>query len=449
MNILIIGLGEVGSHLAKVLSMEGHRVSVIDCDLHRLRRVTDSLDVQAVHGDGSRPDVLDRAEADRADLLLAVSNDDNVNMLACLFAKRIGTKQSVLRVKDLTPFRRFRTFFKKNLMFDLVLSIEELAAVEIVKTIRQNQAIAVENFAEGKIQMRRLRLGEESRLVGVAVKDLKIPAGMLITAIDRDHQILIPSGDDVIQRDDEVFVLGEPKAVGAFEKLTGIRSASLRSVIMYGGSGIVAQVCDALQRLRVDTRVIVPDRDEAEQLAARLDGAVVLQGEATDVALLREEKIGEADAFLGLSNHDELNLMSCQLAANLGVPRTVALVQKPDYVSLYERLGVGVAISPRLLCANSILSFVRSGSVATIATIEEGKAEVLQIEVRPGSRMVGRTLREAGLPRGAVVGAIARQNGDIVIPRGEDRIEALDNLVIFVMTEVVDKVLAAAGISRE
>ncbi len=441
MNILIVGLGEVGSHLAKVLSTEGHSVTVIDSDRHRIRRVTEALDVQAVFGDGSRPDILDRAAADEADLLLAVSNNDNVNMLSCLFGKRIGAKKTVLRVKDMTPFHRFRTFFRKNLMFDQILSLEDLAAEEIVKTIRQNQAVGVENFAEGKIQMRRLRLSEESSLLGVPLKDLKIPQGMLITAIDRKRDVIIPSGEDVCLAEDEVFVLGEPKAIAAFEKKTGVRSTFLKKVVMYGGTSVVTQVSKALARLHVDTRIIVSGRSEAETLAGCLDGVVVLHGDGTDLSLLKEEHVGDVDAFLGLSDMDEQNLMSCQLARSLGVARTVALVHKPDYVSIYQQLGIDVAISPRQLCADRILSFVRSGSVSTIATIEEGKAEILELEVKSGSKLVGKTLRDAGFPLGCVIGAIAREDGRILIPTGEDKIEALDNLVVFALNKVVEQVM--------
>ncbi|MCA8941045.1 MAG: Trk system potassium transporter TrkA [Planctomycetes bacterium] len=450
MDILIVGLGEVGSHLAKVLSSEGegHDVTVIDNSRQRLRQVTDHLDVKAVFGDGSRPDVLDRAGADSSYLLLAVSNDDNVNMLACLFGKRIGAKQTVLRVKDMTPFHRFRSFFRKNLMFDQILSLEDLAAEEIVKTLRQNQAVGVENFADGKVQMRRLKLSENSPLIDVPLKDIKFPPGVLITAIDRNHDVIVPGGEDTILANDEIFVLGEPKAIAAFEKKTGVRATYLKSVVMTGATSVVVQVCKALERLHVGSRVIVSSREDAESLATLLDNTLVLHGEGTDLELLKEEHVGDADAFLGLSEHDETNLMSCQLASSLGVKRTVALVHKPDYVSLYQQLGIDVSISPRLLCANRILSFVRSGSISTIATIEEGKAEVLELEVPAASRLVGKKLMDARFPRGCVVGAIAREGGKIVIPRGDDMIEALDNLVVFVLNEVVEKVLAMVGVRR-
>lgn len=449
MNIVIVGLGEVGSHLAHVLFHEGHHVTVIDSDARRLRRVTDAIDVQALVGDGSRPDILDRADVDEADLLLAVSNDDNVNMLTCLFGKRMGAKTTVLRVKDSSPFRSSRTFFRKNLMFELLLSLEDLAAEEIVKVIRQNQAIGVENFADGKIQLHQLRLTDKTSLLGVQLKDLKIPPNVLITAVTREHEVIIPGGEDVLQAGDEIFVLGEPKGIAAFEKKTGIHPTYLSNVVMYGSSSIVVDVCSALERLNVQTRIIVDDRAVAEKLSERLEHTLVLHGEGTDLELLKEERVGEADVFMGLTGEDEKNLMSCQLARSLQVPRTLALVNKPDYVAIYQQLGIDVAISPRLLCANRILAFVRSGSVSAIAAIEEGKAEVLELELRPNSRLVGRTLAKAGLPRGCVVGAIVREDGSVRIPRGDDELKPLDNLVLFVLKDVIGKVTELAGVAKD
>ncbi|MEO6595975.1 MAG: Trk system potassium transporter TrkA [Planctomycetota bacterium] len=449
MNILIVGLGEVGSYLAKVLSTEGHSITVIDPDLPRMRRVADLLDVRAVHGDGCRPDVLDRAEVHQADLLFAVSNDDKVNMLCCLFGKRMGARKTVLRLRDTSTVRRSKTFFRKNLQHDLLLSLDDLAAEEIVKVARANQAFGVENFADGKVQMRRFKVPDTGPFTGKLVKDLKLPAGMLITAIDRDHEVIVPGGSDELRAGDEVFALGEPKAIAAFQKKIGSKQTATRNVVVYGGSRIALQVCQTLAADHVSVRVIVEDRGEAERLSEELKGVVVLHSDATDLNFLQEEHVGEADAFLGISDEDERNLMSCQLARNLGVKRTVALVQKPDYVSLYQRLGIDVAVSPRLLCANRILAFVRSSSISTIATIEGGKAEVLEIEVKAGGALVGKTLKEAGFPRGSVVAAIMREDGQVVIPGGDDELRAYDQMVLFVLQGVVDEVLALAGIVRE
>ncbi len=449
MNILIVGLGEVGSYLAKVLSTEGHSITVVDPDRERIRRVADLLDVRAVHGDGSRPDVLDRAEAHSADLLLAVANDDKVNMLTTLFGKRMGAKKTVLRLHDTSAVRRSRTFFRKNLHYDLLLSLDDLAAEEIVKIVRQSKAIGVENFAEGKVQMRRFKLAAGGPFTGQLVKDIKIPSGMLITAIDRDHEVIVPGGDDDLRVDDELFVLGEPKAIASFEKKIGGKKAGTRNVVIYGAAGIAQQVSQALQREHVGVRVIVEDRHEAERLSEVLKGVVVLHAEATDLNFLQEEHVGDADAFLGVSSKDERNLMSCQLARTLGVKRTVALVHKPDYVSLYQQLGIDTAVSPRLLCANRILAFVRSRSISTIATIEEGKAEVLELEIGAGSTLIGKALKAAGFPRGCVVAAITRDDGHVVIPRGDDVIKPMDRMVIFALHAVVDDVLQLAGVDRE
>lgn len=449
MNILIVGLGEVGSYLAKVLSTEGHSITVVDPNLDRIRRVADLLDVRAVHGDGSRPDVLDRAEAHSTDLLLAVANDDNVNMLTTLFGKRMGAKKTILRLHDTSAVRRSRTFFRKNLHYDLLLSLDDLAAEEIVKIVRQSKAVGVENFAEGKVQMRRFKLAEGGPFTGQMVKDIKIPSGMLITAIDRDHEVIVPGGGDDLRVDDELFVLGEPKAIASFEKKIGGKKAPPRNVVVYGAAGIAQQVCQALQREHVGVRVIVENRHEAEHLSEVLKGVVVLHAEATDLNFLQEEHVGDADAFLGVSQKDERNLMSCQLARTLGVKRTVALVHKPDYVSLYQQLGIDTAVSPRLLCANRILAFVRSRSISTIATIEEGKAEVLELEIGAGSTLIGKTLQEACFPRGCVVAAITRDDGHVVIPRGGDKIKPMDRMVLFVLHAVVADVLQLAGVVRE
>ena len=448
MNILIVGLGEVGSYLAKVLSTEGHSITVIDPDRDRIRRVADLLDVQAVHGDGSRPDVLDRADVHSCDLLLAVAQDDKVNMLTTLFGKRMGAKKTVLRLHDTSAVRRSQTFFRKNLGYDLLLSLDDLAAEEIVKVARQSAALGVENFAEGKVQMRRFKLEDGGPFTGQQVKDVKLPAGVLITAIDRDHDVIVPGGGDDLRAEDELLVLGEPKAIASFEKRLGGKKQRARNVVVFGAAGIAQQVCQALQREHVDVRCIVESRAAAERLSEVLKNVVVLHADATDLNFLQEEHVGDADAFLGVSLDDERNLMSCQLSRNLGVERTIALVQKPDYVSLYQQLGIDTAVSPRLLCANRILAFVRSRSISTIASIEEGKAEVLELELARGSSLVGKTVQDAQFPAGCVVAAITREDGSVVIPRGDTLLYAQDHMVLFALKKVVDSVLELAGVER-
>ena len=393
--------------------------------------------------------MLDRAEVHSADLLLAVTSDDKVNMLCCLFGKRMGAKKTVLRLRDTSAVRRSKTFYRKNLQHDLLLSLDDLAAEEIVKTVRETKGLGVENFAEGKVQLRRFRLPESGPFTGKLLKDVRIPSGVVVVAIDRDHHVIVPGGDDELRANDEIFVVGEPRAMGPFEKKLGERRGATRNVVVFGSARISQQVCQALEREHVKVKLIVEDRGEAEQLSEALDGVTVLHGGATDLNLLHEEHVEDSDAFLGISDQDERNLMSCQLARTLGVKRTVSLVHKPDYVSLYQRLGIDTAVSPRLLCANRILAFVRSRSISTIATIEEGKAEVLELEIAPGSRLVGKALKDAGFPRGTVVAAITREDGSVVIPRGGDELRKNDQVVLFALNSLVEEVLALIGVERD
>ncbi|MBK8976587.1 MAG: Trk system potassium transporter TrkA [Planctomycetes bacterium] len=452
MNILIVGLGEVGSHLARKLAAQPeHKVSVVDPSRERVDKLTNICDVHAVIGDGSRPTILEKADADRADLLLAVTNDDNANMLCCLFGRRLGAKRTVLRVKDLVPFEMHRRFFRANIGFDVVLSLEELAATQIVKTIRQNPAVEVEAFVQGEVQLRRLRLDGESALVGVAVRDAGIAGGeMVLTAIDRNHEVLIPHGDLRFEAGDQVLVLGFPGAIEKFEKRVGLHPLNLRKVVMFGVSHMVGRVFEKLRRHASITRItaIVPDRDDAGALSETMSGpgVSVLHGDATDLQLLREEVSGY-DVFLGLSDVDELNLMTCQLARQVGIERTISLVHKPDYVGLYHQLGVTQAVSPRLLCADAIHSYVQRGSKSTIAEIEAGKAEIVELEVPKGSRLDGKRLADLNFPKGALVGAIARERDDggkpqILIPNGDTVIRDQDNLVVFTLRKVLDSVEA-------
>ena len=281
------------------------------------------------------------------------------------------------------------------------------------------------------------------------VKDMKIPAGMLIVAIERDDQVIVPGGGDELLAGDQIFARGEPRAIESFEKKIGDRRSKPRKIVVFGGTRIAQHVCSALQREHVSVQMIVEERAEAERMSEALAGVTVLHGSATDINVLKEERVAEVDAFLGISDQDERNLMSCQLARNLGTRSTVALVHKPDYVSLYQQLGIDIAVSPRLLCANRILAFVRSRSISSIATIAEGKAEVLEIEVQAGSKLAGKQIKDAGLPRGCVVAAITREDGSVVIPGGGDEILAQEQMVLFVLEEVVDEVLGLAGIVRE
>jgi len=436
MDIVIVGAGEVGYHLAEILSREDHRVSVLDSDEAKIRRLMESLDVQAIVGDGTRVDLLNLVGASKADLVVAVTQDDLVNMLTCLTARRLGAKRVILRLKDITRLEGYRYFYKRALGFDVVLSTDELAAEEIVGTVRQQRALEVESFADGRVQLRRLRIRDEGELTSDTLAGLRLPTGLLIVAVSRREQFFVPGGNDRLAVDDQIYLIGRASDLDQFELLAGAPKIGKRSVVIMGGGWVGTQIARRLQEVAgVSVRIVERDADQARRIASEFSNAVtVLVGDSTDLDLLMEERIGDANVFIATTNDDERNMVACQLARSLGVERTVAMVNKSSYRQIYDLLGVDRAIAPRLLCANHILRFVRSGSVSAIAVIADGKGEVLEFEVHFKDGKSERKVKSVGLPRGTVIGALVRGE-EVIIPGGDTVIREGDIAILFTLPE--------------
>ena len=438
MNIVIVGAGEVGHHLAGILSRESHAVSVVDPDPAKARRMMESLDVQAIVGDGTRADVLVRAGASKADLVVTVTDDDHVNMLACLLAKALGAQRVILRLKDMQRLEDYHYFYKQTLGFDVPLSTEDLAAEEILSTVKERHALEVESFADGRVQLRRLRLREASQLTDTPLEELRLPAGVLVAAVARGDQFFVPTGEDSLLVSDHIYVLGEARDCDAFERLAGEKAVWNRSVVLMGAGGIGRTIVQRLaDTAGVSIKVIERDATRARALAVSSGSdCLVLEGDATDLDLLIEERIGDANVFIATTGDDEDNMVACQLARSLGVERTVAMVNKASYRQIYDMLGIDQGISPRILCANDILRFVRSGSPSAIAVIGEGRAEVLELKVQLREP---RRVKDLGLPRGAVIGALVRGE-QVKIPTGDTTDEGGDQVIVFTLPETLEQV---------
>lgn len=441
--IVIIGAGEVGYHLADILSREEHRVSVIDHNPATARRLMEALDVQVVVGDGTRANVLNDAGASRADLAIAVTDSDLVNMVACRLAKEMGAKRTILRLREARNLTGYHYFYKRALGFDVVLSTNELAATEILSTVREHHALEVESFADGRIQVRRVRIPEECPLVNRPLRDLSLPEGVLLCGVARREEFFVPTGDDWLAPHDQVYTIGSGRDLDAFERAIGTERVGLRSVVVMGAGALGRELAAKLVDVPgVQTRVIENDPARARSLAAEgLSGVLVLEGDATDLDLLLEERIGDANVFIAASGDDERNMVACQLARSLGAERTVALVHKASYRQIYDLLGIDLAVSPRVLCSNRILRFVRSASVFSIAVLGEGRAEVIEIEVRVKKKRGAVPVRSLGLPKGAVLGAIVRED-EVLVPHGDTILRDHDRVIVFTLPEKVERVLA-------
>jgi trk/ktr system potassium uptake protein len=442
MEIAIIGAGQVGYHLADILSREDHRVSVIDADPAMARRLMESLDVQVVVGDATRADVLNSGGVSTADLVVVVTDNDQVNMLACSMCRQMGAGRVILRLRDTTVLEGYRYFYKQALGFDVVLSTEELASEEIVNMVRQQHALEVESFSGGRVQLRRFRLAADSVLLGGPLAELDLPAGVLVGAVARGEKYFIPTGMNELQAGDNIYVIGKRGDLDAFERTSGAPSLGRRSVVILGAGRLGREITRRLADVPgISTRVIEKDPKRAKSLAAEHSGRVmVLDGDATDLDLLHEERIDKADVFIATTNDDESNMVACQLVKNLGVKRTVAMVNNGSYRQIYDLLGIDQAISPRILCANRILRFVRSSSVSAIAVLGEGRAEVIEVRIGHDSKRDARKIKSLGLPKGTVVGTVIRGE-EVIVPSGDTVVHGDDQVIVFTLPESVEGVL--------
>ncbi len=436
MDIVIVGAGEVGYHLGDILSREEHRVSVVDPDPAQVRRIMEALDVQVLEGDGTRAEILTQAGASKADIVVAVTENDHVNMLVCTLANKLGAKRIIMRLKDISRLESYRYFYKQTLGFDVVLSTDELAAEEIVGTVRQHRALEVESFADGRVQLRRLRIREEGDLTADTLAGLKLPSGLLVVAVSRRDQFFVPGGNDRLEVDDQVYLIGRGPDLDQFELLAGAPKIGRRSVVIMGGGGVGVRIARRLDTMPgISVRLMEKSAKRARAISSNFSNSVmVLVGDSTDLDLLMEERIGEANVFIATTSDDERNMVACQLARSLGVERTVAMVNKASYRQIYDLLGVDRAISPRVLCANHILRFVRSRSVSSIAVIADGRAEVLELEVHHKDGKQERKVKNLGLPRGTVLGAVVRSN-DVIIPSGDTVVRNGDHVILFTLPE--------------
>lgn len=434
-----MGAGEVGFHLARTLSHEGHSVVVIERDPEKRERVEEELDVHVVLGNGAHVPVLEAAKVKNCDLFMAVSSSDESNLAASVLAKRMGAQRSVVRVgvaEDVTTHRRV---YEDVFSVDLLLSTQLLSTTRILNHILGHNTLAVEYLAQGKVQLRKIHLEEGTVLTRKPLRDVEMPPGSLVVAFYRDEELIIPSGDDRAEFGDDALILCKSKVIDSVERLVAARPSDYGTTVLAGGGQTGHTVLQALSSHVEKLVMIERDRQRAEHLAAQFPKVQVLHGDANDPSLLRSERIGDARAFVALTGNDERNLMAGLLAQELGVGKVIALVQRTETSHLWRKLGLVRIVSPRRIAAERIQNYVQGGYNANIVSLRRGQAQVLERTLAPASPAAGCTLAEIKPPRGIIVGAVVR--GDrVFVPRGSDRLEVGDTVILFVKEEHVPTV---------
>jgi len=438
MKILILGAGQVGASLAFSLSHEENDITIVDLSQARLRELQDRLDIRAVAGNGSHPQVQMRAGIEDADMLVAVTNSDEVNMIACQVAYTLfNTPTRIARVREAEYLKHKSLFEGQHIPIDLVISPEQLVCDHIHRLIDYPGALQVLDFAHGKAQMVAVRALADGPLVGHELRSLKehVPETVdaRVVAIFRGDEAIIPQGDTIIKRDDLAFFLAARSDIRTVMSELRRMDEPINRIMLAGGGNIGSKLADELEH-DFHVKLIERSPERAGAIAEDLENAIVLVGDCADEDLLTEEGIDRIDVYCALTNDDEANILSSMLAKRLGAGKVITLINRPAYADLVESDRIDVAVSPRQVTIGALLTRIRRGNVARVHSLRRGAAEAIEViaEGNPSSsQVVGRSIGEIELPEGAAIGGVVR--GDqVLIAHHDTVIESGDHVILLV-----------------
>lgn len=441
MNILIVGAGEVGFHLTKQLSAEKHNITIIEIDSSKAHRADEQLDAMVVHGSGTSYEDLKKANIENADIFAALTTNDEVNLLACRFAGKLEIPHKVARIRRPEYTEPDYIFSREEMGVDLLIHPERETADAIVRLIRQSSATDVVEFAGGSIQLVGVRIEKDSPILRKFLKDVwkehdNFPAR--IVAVIRQGRTIIPSGEDFLLAGDQVFIVCEKDHIPNVITIMGKANVTIGSIMILGG-GLIGQFVARDLQHNTNTKLIESRADRSEEIAEILKDTLVIHGDGTDMDLLAVEGIIDMDAFIAVTGDDETNIISNLMARHLRVPRTVALVNKTEYLPITPTIGLDAVVSKKLLTVNAIQRFIQKSTLESIATIPGVNAEILEVIPKNHSKIVKKKLKNVTFPRSAMVGAV-RRNNDVIIPTGDTQIRPGDRVVVFSLPKAVDEV---------
>jgi len=434
-NILILGAGEVGFHIAQRLAIEGNDVVVVDNNAERLQRVADTMDVKTILGHASHPSVLQRAGAENAELLIAATTNDETNMLACQVAHSLfNVTTKMARVREPDYINNPGLFGRDELPIDLIISPEREAAKSIVKRFQVSSAVDAQDFADGRVQLLGLRVPPKGILAGLALNELHEVMGNIdtyIVAHEHNQRWSVPDANTVLLAGDSVYIAMAREQVESFLEHVGYETSAQqhRNVMIVGGGNVGFIVAQELERMGVSIKIIEHNPRRAEWLAQQLDESIVIHGDALDRELLEEEAIDRMDDFLALTNDDETNILGSLIAQKYSVPHVVTLVNRAIYSDLVRQIGLDITVSPRFTTASSILRHVRKGRILGMSPLGDGTLEVLEAVALETSDILNTPLSELTLPPNTVIGAIVRGE-NVIIPDGTTTIEPDDHVLL-------------------
>ncbi|MCX8110294.1 MAG: Trk system potassium transporter TrkA [Syntrophorhabdaceae bacterium] len=439
MKIIIIGAGEVGFNLATRLSQEKHDLVLIDADREKCNKIEEILDISVIHGNGSSQSVLKDAGIESADMLIAATTVDEVNLLACMIASKIGVRRKIARVRNPEYYSSSSVLTTKDLGVDLMIHPENEVAEEITRLLMRSIASEIVEFEDGKILMVGIKIDADSPILNVQLKNLGTPEqrkNFRIVAISKGHMTIVPDGNEYINKNDQVFVVTKRESLNELLAMTGKQDKILEKIMILGGGKIGRNLAKNLEERNIHVNLLESDRAKSLQIASALKKSMVFNVDGTEIDLLAREGILNMDALVAVTSDDETNIIACLLAKHIGVQKVIALVNKVAYLPLMPVIGIDATVNVRLSTANAILRFIRRGDILSVATFHGIDAEAIELKVSKEGKYTGKMLKNLKLPEGALVAAIMRGE-KVVIPYGDSIIEPGDRIIVFALPQAI------------
>ena len=437
LKIIIVGNGKVGFSLAQQLVREEHEVTIVDQREDSLRRAMDALDAMAVRGNGISVPTLEEAGADEADMLVAATNSDEVNMVCCLTAKNLGTKFTIARIRN-PEYSGGLAALRRNLKIDMVINPENATAVEIARLLRFPSAANIETFCRGRVELMGFRLQEGDFLVGAPLRDLPAQVkklSLLFCAVERQGEVSIPNGSFVPQAGDQLYMVGRPSSLDQFFRQLGRYAPKVKQVFIVGGGKIAMYLARGMEKLGIRLKIVEQSQDRCRLIHEHFPKVTAICGDGTDQELLESENLSACDAFVALTDRDEDNLILSLYAMQQGLPKVITKCNRQNYAGLAHSVGLDSVVSPKFITASQILRLVRGmensqGSVMNaLYRIADGGAEAMEFTVSPTTKHLEVPLKDLHLRPGILLAVIVRGQ-DIIIPEGSTCLRANDNVIL-------------------
>ncbi len=444
MKIIIAGAGEVGFHLAKLLSFESQEITLIDTKKESLVYAIDHLDIRVIKGDATSIAVLKDGHIDTSDLFIAVTSSETTNITACVLAKQLGARRTIARISNAEFIENKEIFGFSKFGIDELISPESLAAAEIELLLNQYGFNDSYEFEEGALTMLSLRLSKTAGFIGKTVEEAakSFPGLHFVPiAIQRfgTQYTIIPRGDTLFMEDDKVIFITSKGGDKELFDISGKVKLDIRNVMILGGSKIGLKTAKDLSQSKFKVKIVESNRDIAFELADELPNALVINGDGRNSELLEEENISNMDAFIAVTGNSETNIMSCLVAKSKGVKKTIALVENMDYYQLSQSIGIDTLINKKLLAANNIFRYIRKGEVVAMTKLNNMNAELLEFVVKQKSKITNEQIKDLDFPRSAIIGGVIR-NGKGMIPLGNFQIDAGDRVVVCCLPKGITEV---------